>query len=74
MSVVDELNVIVANSLATELEKEIARALASAVDKDGNASAVKELRKLLTDIEQRKPEADSLDDLAKKRAARRNSA
>jgi hypothetical protein len=62
---------LIAENDPTEIEAELARALASQIDKgEGTASAVKELRTLVGAIEDRKPEADAVDELSKARAAR----
>lgn len=74
MSVHDAVEKLITENTPTDLEAELARALANQIDKgEGTASAVKELRILVGYIEDRKPEADSLDELAKARAARRSS-
>lgn len=72
MSVLQAVEDLLTTGHATDLEAELARALAVQIDKgEGAASAVKELRSLAMGIETRKPEADGLDELTKKRIARR---
>jgi hypothetical protein len=72
VSVAEAVERLIAENTPTDLEAELARALANQIDKgEGTASAVKELRVLVGNIEDRKPEADALDELAKARAARR---
>lgn len=77
MSVKSALEDALTKLPATPLEAEIARSLASALDsKDngqGKASTAKELRSLLGELQEREGSdvVDSLDELAKKRAARR---
>lgn len=79
MSVSAALEALLAKADISEIEAEIARSLAGALDsKDngqGKASTAKELRSLLAEIEDRLAEqkTDSLDELAKKRATRRTS-
>lgn len=58
---------------ATDLEKEIARALARTIDDNGSAAAVKELRSLMTALADRKPEVNALDELTARCNARRTS-
>lgn len=72
MSVLDAVEDIIRSNTASDFEAELARALATQIDKgEGTASAAKELRILIGNIEDRKPEADGLDELARKRDARR---
>ncbi len=74
MSVRDAVDRFLASSAATEFERELALALAKQIDNGfGAATAAKELRSLMVDIEQRTPSTDVLDELAKKRAARRSA-
>jgi len=56
--------------------REIAEALAAAMDDSPNASTAKELKALMLDLvgEQVEPKADVGDELASKRAARRAAA
>lgn len=78
MSVTTALEAALLDLPATDLEAEIARSLAGALEsKDngqGKASTAKELRALLAEIGERKGDAknDSLDELARKRDARRS--
>jgi hypothetical protein len=66
------VNAALKNSEATKLESELAKALAKQIDRgEGTAAASKELRSLMASIEQRQPETDGLDELERRRAARR---
>lgn len=71
MAVVDAVAALLEKSgHIGEVDRELALALARQIDTDGSASAVKELRAILGDLEQQKPAVDGLDELARKRAAR----
>lgn len=73
MTVRSAVNRALKENSPTEVESQLALALAKSIDKgDGGAAASKELRSLLSAIEQRKPEVDGLDELTKRRAARRS--
>lgn len=77
MSVRDALEDVLSRSpQATDLEAEIARSLADQIDHgkgEGMAAKVKELRSIVKTIEGRQTETDGLDELAKKRVARRRA-
>ena len=73
MTVRSAVNALLKESQATKLEAELAKALARQIDAgEGTASAVKELRTLVADFSARQEEADDLDELAQRRAARRS--
>lgn len=78
MTVLSKVRKQLANSEATEVEQEIAKALAKQLDRgDGGAAVAKELQSMLKAIEDRQPAVDLVDDLTKareKRLQQRNAA
>jgi len=73
VTVLSEVEPVLAGLVAEEWQKALVRSLASAMDDAPNASIAKELRLLMAELgaSDAKPKGDVSDDLAAKRAARR---
>lgn len=76
MSVLPSVRAALDESKVSGWQRDIAEALAAAMDDSPNASTAKELKTLMLELvgERNEEKADVSDDLASKRAARRSAA